>query len=212
MRIKPFTFNSLCENTYLVWDTDSLETAVIDCGASTKAEEEELSAFIAANRLRLTFALQTHTHFDHIFGLPFIKEKYGIPPACHPLDERIYLAMPEMSAQFGFRIPKPLPIISATLAEGATCRLGQTEFEILHTPGHTPGGICFHIPKEKILFSGDTLFCGGIGRADLPGGDYKQEIESIKDKIMLLPDDTTVYPGHGPSTTIGWERQNNMYL
>lgn len=212
MIIKQFTFNPLGENTYLIWDTNTFEAAIIDCGAFNVNEKNTLSTFIHENGLQLKYSLLTHAHFDHIFGVSFIKEEFGIAPTCHIKEEKIYKEMPLMAMQFGIKLQSPMPQIEAFVDENITLQIGEIEINVLHTPGHTPGGICFYIPKERILFSGDTLFYESIGRADLPEGNYQQEIESIRNKLFILPADTCVYPGHGPSTTIEWEKTNNMYF
>lgn len=212
MKIKQFTFNPLGVNTYVIWDESTLEAAIIDCGTFSKEEEKQLSAYLVENNLKLSSVLLTHTHFDHIFGLLYIYNVYKKQPHCHFAEHPIYQSMPEMARQFRITVPTPLPSVERFLNDGDTIQLGNTSIEVIHTPGHTPGGICFYIPTEGILFSGDTLFCESIGRADLPGGNYNVEIESIKSRLLVLPDSTKVYTGHGPSTTIEWEKKHNFYL
>jgi glyoxylase-like metal-dependent hydrolase (beta-lactamase superfamily II) len=212
MKIKQFTFNPLQVNTYLIWDDKSLEAAVIDFGANSLEEENEFSSFVCHNKLILKKVLLSHTHFDHIYGLLYLYKTYKICPSFHSADDCIYKAMPDMASQFGFSFPTPLPPVESFLKDGDIINLGEIEIQAIHTPGHSPGGLCFYIPSENTLFSGDTLFHESIGRADLPGGNYDVEIESIKNKLLNLPTSTKVYTGHGPSTTIAWEKTHNFYL
>lgn len=212
MKIKQFTFNPLQVNTYLIWDDKSLEAAVIDFGANSKEEEIEFSSFVSHNKLILKKVLLTHTHFDHIYGLLYLYKTYKICPSFHSAEDCIYKAMPDMASQFGFSFPTPLPPVESFLKDGDIINLGEIEILTIHTPGHSPGGLCFYIPSENTLFSGDTLFHESIGRADLPGGNYDVEIESINNKLLNLPTSTKVYTGHGPSTTIAWEKTHNFYL
>lgn len=206
MKIKQFVFNMVGESTFIVWDELTKDAAVIDAGMYDNEERQEIADFVRKEGLNLCMALQTHMHFDHIFGLQFIFDTYGLRPICHSADEQLYYQMPEMIRMFGIREPLLLPKPLRYIADGETFRLGNIEIKAIHTPGHTPGGTCYYIEQEATLFSGDTLFCQSIGRTDLPGGDYKTEIESIQKKLFVLPSETKVYPGHGPFTTIGAEK------
>ena len=211
VEIKRFVTNAIGENCYLLWD-DTLECAIIDCGAWGEQKEARIAQFIEENHLVPRLALQTHMHFDHIMGLSFLHRKYGLQPLCHIDEQRVYEAAPAMVSEwFGQQMP-PLVPVGEYLVDEQTLQLGHTLIRVLHTPGHTPGGLCFYLPNEKMLFSGDTLFQGSVGRSDLPGGDVEKLIRGIWDKILFLPDDVTVYPGHGPTTTVGDERRTNPYL
>lgn len=210
MNIKRFQVNPIEENTYIIWDEATCEAAIIDCGAWTQAERQSIADFINNEGLHLRMALQTHAHFDHIFGLPWLYEQYGLRPRMHAQEEAIYYAMPDMVRQFGIRMSGSLPRPDEFLTNGERIMLGQAEIRILHTPGHTPGGVCFHIPGDNLLLSGDTLFRGSVGRTDLPGGDMEQQIASLH-SLLTLPAETTVLPGHGPETTIGYEAQYNPF-
>lgn len=210
--LKTFTFNPVQENTYIFWDVASKEAAIIDAGMWTEAENSKVENFLHAEGLQLKLALQTHMHFDHIFGLKFIHDRYGIGPMCHTEEMGTYQAQPSMAMQFGLDLPSPQPRIARALNDGSTIQLGQLELKVIHTPGHTPGGCCYYCKRAALLFSGDTLFQGSVGRTDFPGGSMAVELSSIKDKLLILPDETVAYPGHGSSTTIGWEKQNNYYL
>lgn len=171
-----------------------------------------LEGSIKALGLKMKYALQTHAHFDHTFGLPFVYRTYGLRPIFHVDEEKTYQQMPGMAAQFGLTIGGGMPPIERLLNDGAELRLGETVIRLIHTPGHTPGSASLYIPDARLLLSGDTLFQGSIGRTDLPGGNFEAEIDSIKNKLFRLPDDTTVLSGHGPATTIGWEKKHNYYI
>ena len=212
MKYQTFTFNPVQENTYLLWDEETLEAAIVDAGTWNRQEEQMLEGSIAAHGLKMKYALQTHAHFDHTFGLPFVYRTYGLRPIFHVDEEKTYKQMPGMAAQFGMTIGGGMPPIERLLNDGAELRLGETAIRLIHTPGHTPGSASLYIPDAKLLLSGDTLFCQGIGRTDLPGGNFEAELDSIKNKLFRLPDDTAVLSGHGPATTIGWEKRNNYYI
>ncbi len=212
MLTKAFTFNPVGENTYLIWDEESCEAAIIDAGMSNNRENAIISEFITKENLQLKYALQTHMHFDHIWGLSYILETYGIKPLCHAAEESIYRDVPEMTSMFRLSMNWNLPVVERYINEGDTFQLGNTTIKVLHTPGHTPGGLSYYIPSANIIFTGDTLFQGSIGRTDLPGGNLSEEIDSIKNKIITLPSETIIYSGHGPESNIGWELKNNPYL
>ena len=212
MLIKAFTFNPVGENTYLIWDEETREAAIIDAGMSNNRENAAVSDLIDKENLLLKYALQTHMHFDHVWGLPYIKETYNLRPLCHAADEIIYSQAPEMTGMFRLSMNWNLPAIERYIDEGETFQLGNTEIKVLHTPGHTPGGLSFYIESAHTLFTGDTLFQGSVGRTDLPGGDLAEEINSIKTKILTLPSNTIIYSGHGPESSIGWELKYNPFL
>lgn len=211
MKYQSFTFNPVQENTYLLWDEQTLEAAIVDTGAWDRQEEQSLAGSIEALGLKLKYVLQTHAHFDHTFGLPFVHRTYGLKPIFHKDEADVYRQMPSMAARFGLNMGGGMPAIGQLLSDGDELLLGTTAVRLIHTPGHTPGSSVFYIPDAGLLFSGDTLFRESIGRTDLPGGSYEDELDSIKNKLFCLPDDTVVLTGHGPSTTIGWEKQNNPY-
>ncbi|MBO4612706.1 MAG: MBL fold metallo-hydrolase [Bacteroidaceae bacterium] len=212
LNIKRFVVNPLGENCYLVWD-DSLECAIIDCGTWDTAKEEKIAQFIEESHLQPRLALQTHMHFDHVMGLPFLYRRYGLKPLCHRLEQAIYDDAPDMvHSLFQSDMPVTLVPVQRYLEDEEEVPFGQTTLRVIHTPGHTPGGLMFYHSADKVLFSGDTLFMGSVGRADFPGGDIEQEMHAIRTRVMVLPDDVVVYPGHGPSTTVGDERRTNPYL
>lgn len=211
MKYISFTFNPIQENTYLLWDEATLEAAIVDAGNWNRQEEQLLEGSIKAHGLKMKYALQTHAHFDHTFGLPFVYRTFGLKPVFHIDEAETYKQMPGMAAQFGLNIGGGMPPIGQLLNDGEELHLGKTAIRLIHTPGHTPGSASFYIPEAELLLCGDTLFQGSIGRTDLPGGDFEAEMDSIKNKLFSLPDETTVLCGHGPTTTIGWERQYNYY-
>lgn len=211
LKYKSFTVNPIEENTYLIWDEDTLEAAIVDCGAWIDGERQMIADFISARHLQLHLVLQTHAHFDHIWGVPWLFQTYGLRPLLHLSDETIYYDMPDMVSHFGLHMKEALPRPDSTLQEGGIITLGNSKISVLHTPGHTPGGVCFHLPDEHLLFSGDTLFQGSAGRTDLPGGDMNQLLQSLR-RLITLPAETTVLPGHGPHTTIGYEAKYNPFV
>lgn len=212
MITKAFTFNPVGENTYLIWDEETKEAAIVDAGMSNFHENSAISDVITKEGLHLKYAFQTHMHFDHVWGLMFINETYGLCPMCHRSDESIYWQVPEMTSMFRLSMNWNLPSVERYLEDGDVFLLGKTEIKVLYTPGHTPGGVSYYVEAAKTLFTGDTLFCDSIGRTDLPGGNMEEELESIKTRIFTLPADTVIYPGHGPATSVGWEQKNNPYL
>lgn len=211
MKIKVFETNMIGENCYIV--SDGKYGCIIDCGAFEEGTWTRIRQYIESENIELTHALQTHAHFDHVYGLGFVKRDYGITPMIHSMELNVYNNVPAMASGFGLPQPSlPLPSIEKYLSDGDIINVGELSIEVIHTPGHTPGGVCFYIEKENVLFSGDTLFQGSIGRTDFPGGSQSMEIESIRERLFTLPENTTVYPGHGPQTTIKYEKQYNMYI
>lgn len=211
MTVKTFALKPIMENCYVV--SEGKECAIIDCGALLENEWAKIKRHIADNELTPKYALQTHMHFDHVYGLYFVKRDYGIGPLCHMLEEPVYEQAGDMSRSFiGQDMNIPLPKVERHLRDGERLSLGGKTIEVIHTPGHTPGGLCFYIEEDNILFSGDTLFQGSIGRTDLPGGSMSMEISSITERLLCLPEETLVYPGHGDRTNIGWEKKHNMYF
>lgn len=211
MKHLTFPVNDFQENCYLVWDQDSREAALIDCGATTQAEWAAISRQIEELGLTLKHNLLTHCHFDHIMGLPFVRATYGLKPQFHKIEQPVYDAMPQMAARFGITMPQPLPQPQAYLGDGDQIHLGNGTLKVIHTPGHTWGGLCYYDEAEDKLFSGDTLFRESLGRTDL-GGDMDEEINSIRTRILTLPPHTAVHPGHGPSTTVEWEMAHNPFV
>lgn len=211
MKIKKFEFNDFPVNTYLLYD-ETGEAVLIDCGCIYPEEQAELTRFIRDNGLKPTRLLCTHLHLDHILGNPFIRRTYGLQPEAHPADITGLPAPEQQAAAFGMRLPEPSVPVGRELKEGEVIRFGNSTLSVIHVPGHSPGGVVFYNALNGTAFAGDVLFYGSIGRSDLWGGDQEELIEGIKDKLFRLPDETVVYPGHGPETTIGFEKQHNPFL
>ena len=212
MLITRFVCNMVRENTYLIHD-DRGDAALIDCGAFYSEEQEAIIQSILENHLTLKRLLNTHGHFDHVFGAKCIQGTYGIGIEIDENEKDTYKSAATQMMQF---IGQPLPLELAPVAnyfhDGDILTVGDLNLHVIATPGHTPGGVCFYLPEEKVLFSGDSLFREEIGRCDLPGGNESQLVNALKSKVLVLPDDVTVYPGHGEATTIGHERAHNPYL
>lgn len=210
MKVTCLTFNPFQENTYLLHD-DTKECVVIDPGCYEKEEREELRQYIQENDLKVVRLLNTHCHIDHVLGNKFVADTYHVGLEIHRADEQTLRAVSAYAPSYGFQqYAGALP--TAYLEEGDAVKFGNTELQVLFTPGHAPGHVVFYNGPEKICIGGDVLFQGSIGRTDLPGGDFDTLITSIKEKMFALPDDVTVYPGHGPETTIGYEKRHNPFL
>lgn len=210
MTIHSFTFNPFEENTYIVYD-ETMQCAIIDPGCYMPEEEEQLLQFIEDEKLNPVLLLNTHCHVDHIFGNKLIFDKFGLSPQCHKNELQLLEVAGEYSKQWGIFL-KPSPAPEKFLDETDTITIGNQTFSILLTPGHSPGSLCFYHEKEKLIIAGDVLFQMSIGRFDLPGGNEQTLLNSIKEKLMPLPADVKVYPGHGPATTIGFEKMYNPFL
>ena len=210
LNIRSFTFNPFEENTYVISD-DTLECIIIDPGCYSLEEKRELERYIASNNLKPVKILLTHAHIDHILGNNFVAGKYNIPIQMSSIETALLLAAPEYGKMWGIAAEhSPEPVLF--VKEGIEITFGKTTLKTIFTPGHSPGSFSYYHEETKNLFSGDVLFMQSIGRTDLPGGDYETLIRSIKEKILLLEDEIVVYPGHGPSTTIGEERENNPFI
>lgn len=208
--IKSFTFNAYQENTYLLFD-ETKECVIIDPGMYTGEEENQILRFIAEQKLKPVLLLNTHCHIDHVFGNKWVYDTYGLLPQFHEGELSVLSAVPSYAPQMGFRYEvSPLPEIY--LEEAGTVTFGNSSLDLIFAPGHSPAHLCFYSKADNFLIGGDVLFRGSIGRYDLPGGDFKTLFDSITTKLFPLPDDCTVYPGHGPSTTIGYEKRTNPYL
>lgn len=211
MKIKQFEFNPVEENTFVLYD-ETKECVIIDAGCFNHDEKLELLDFILDNDLVVKHLLNTHLHFDHVFGNVFMEERLGLLTEANAKDEFLLKKMPEQMRLFGFMNELPAPKIGKYLNENDTITFGNQELVVLEVPGHSPGSLVFYSAKGECLFVGDVLFRNSIGRTDLEGGNLDQLISGIKSKLFKLPSNTVVYSGHGPSTTIGYEQNNNPYL
>lgn len=212
MKIKQIQNNPFQENTYVVWDEASKEAAIVDCGALFPQEEEKIESFIAENKLKIKCLLNTHAHLDHCFGNAWAAEHYGVQPMAHADDEALLAQIGMQAKMFGLPVEVKTVKLGGYLNDGDVLMLGENRIEVIHTPGHSRGGVCFYIPSAGWLISGDSLFAGSIGRTDLEGGSYATLIKSIQERLITLPEETIVYPGHGPYTTIGDEKKMNPFL
>ena len=212
LNIKCFSVNMMRENTYVVSD-GSGECIIIDCGCYDEDEKAALADYINSQQLKPVRLICTHFHLDHVFGNAFILDKYGIEAEINPADRLLSEMQHFQAVAFGLdesAAQSPNPLL--TLEEGVIVKFGNTEFQVITTPGHSPGGIALYSEKEKTVFTGDTLFRGTYGAVNLPGGRLSKLYKSITTKLFTLPDDTTVYPGHGLPTTIGEEKLTNPIL
>ena len=209
MQLEQFIFNSFQTRCCVVWDADKRCT-ITDPGCSSEKELEQLTGFIAEKDLMPVCILLTHGHFDHILGVSKLAGKYGIPVYMHP-EERFTL---ENNTYFStmFGIPVPEEFVSSDVADGDIIEVGAMKFEVISTPGHTRGGVCYYERENKTLICGDTIFAGAIGRTDVPGGDYDTLMKSIFEKVMTLDSDVTIFPGHGPESDLATEGMTNPFL
>lgn len=212
LKIKQFVFNPFGESTYIVSDEATGEAIVVDPGMITDDECERLDSYIADNKLTVTGVVNTHLHLDHCFGANYVRDRYGVPVKAHAADAPLGASLALQARRFGIVTDDQSVEIDAPLADGDTISLGDDRLEVLHTPGHSPGGICLYSPTGRFVIAGDTLFRGSVGRTDLEGGDFAQLGDSVRSKLLTLPDDTLVLPGHGPATTIGDEKRSNPFI
>jgi hydroxyacylglutathione hydrolase len=212
LRIVSFTFNGFAENTYLLIDEATRATAIVDPGAYSQAEQDTLRQYVAEYDLDVQYLLDTHAHIDHVLGNAFVLNTYpGIPFLLHALDLPTLRAVPTYAGPYGFAAYEPAEP-TGELVAGQVIKLGESELSVRFAPGHAPGHVVFYDAAGGQLVGGDVLFKSSIGRTDLPGGDHNTLLKSIKEELLTLPDATVVYPGHGPSTTIGAERRSNPFL
>lgn len=212
LKVKVFQFNMWGVNTYVVYDTDSLEAAIIDPGMINPSEEKMMADFIEANNLKVTHLVNTHLHIDHTFGDDFIRKTYGLPLEAHDADAFLGNARQAQARMFGLDIAIDPVTVEVPVKEGDRIFIGKEYLEAIHVPGHSPGSIVLYSPTGGFAIAGDVMFQNSIGRTDLVGGDHALLIKGITDKLLPLPDSTVVYPGHGPSTTIGNEKRFNPFI
>jgi hydroxyacylglutathione hydrolase len=210
LTVQTFTFNPVQENTYVVYNEKG-DCCIIDPGCYFAPEELQLKEFIEKGSLKPVFLLNTHCHLDHIFGNRFVANSYGLKLHLHQQEKKVLDAGPASGQMWGLPF-EPYEGELEYLAEGDTVKLGDDEFQVLFTPGHSPGSISFYSKESKFVISGDVLFEGSVGRTDLPGGNFEILEQSIKSRLYTLPPDVIVYPGHGRSTTIGDEMRSNPFV
>lgn len=213
MEVKIFAVNPLEVNCYVVSD-DTKEAVIIDCGCFHPDEWVEIKNYIVKEQLKVVHLLNTHLHFDHIMGVPMVYNDLGLAPEANKNDLSIYNNVEKQISTFiNMNVDHiEMPPLSRELRDGDTIEFGTHSFMVIQTPGHTKGGVCFYCKEENTLFTGDTLFQCSIGRTDLEGGCYEDIIQSVKERLLVLPPETKVYPGHGPSSSIEFEKKYNPYL
>ena len=210
LQVKFFSFSPVQENTYVLFN-QSGNAIIIDPGCYFGAEQEMLKEFLKSKNLSPVQLMNTHCHLDHVFGVKWVNEEFGLELYIHPNEEIMLQFAPESGKKWG------LPFENYTgplhfLHEGDIIKLDEDELKVIEAPGHSPGSICFYCEAQNFIISGDVLFRESIGRTDLPGGNHEQLIKNIKEKLLILPDETVVYSGHGMPTTIGYEKMNNPFL
>ncbi len=210
LELASFTFNPFQENTYVLFDK-SKECLIIDPGCGNPAEEQELRHFIESKGLKPTKLILTHAHIDHVLGCQFVKNTWNIPMYMHHNEIPVLESTVRVGQMYGVPVSTP-PNPDFFLNAGDTFSIGEHEFKVLFTPGHSPGSISFYYAAQQLLISGDVLFNGSIGRTDLPGGNFDTLAESIRTQLYTLPDEVKVYSGHGPHTTIGREKRGNPFV
>ena len=216
MNLKPFVFNSFGVNGFVL-SNDAGEAILIDPSAGSEQEEQALARYIETNHLTVRHLLNTHLHLDHVLGNAFVAKTYGVQPEAHEEDAFMLDLQEEQSEMFGLPLREPSPALGNYLAEGDTVEIDGIKLQVIHVAGHSPGGIAFFCknPGEvncqknvpPLLFPGDIIFAGSRGRSDLFGGDEEALVSGIKSKLLTLPKETVVFPGHGPMTTIADEKR-----
>ena len=209
LSVKTFVFNPIRVNTHIVYN-ENKDCVIIDAGNLDPFEDQQILNYIDKNGLKPLMLLNTHSHIDHVMGNKAIADKYHIELAVSPIEKPFYEKVWAYAAAFGIYFTQDRCLTpTIDLADGEIIKIGDDELKVLYTPGHAPGHVCFYDKKDSIVFTGDTLFYRGIGRCDLPGGNYSQIEKSIREVLYKLPDDTMAFCGHGSMTWIGDEKRNN---
>jgi len=208
MKVKCLEFNFLPVNTYVIWD-ETKESAIIDPGCFYPGETEQLDSFIKDNNLKVKLLLNTHLHFDHVFGNDYIEKTYGVKAKANDLDMPWITHIQARLSVFGLNYKGHVnPILPENvLHEGDTVTFGNTTLHVLQVPGHSPGSVVFWNKEQKAVFTGDVIFQGSYGRTDFPDGNHEALMTGIRTKILTMPSDTVLYTGHGPATTVGMEKR-----
>lgn len=209
LQVQSFVFNPFQENTFVLYD-ETKECVIVDPGCSDDEENQRLKTFIAERKLKVKLLLNTHCHIDHVLGNRFAKETFRVNLLIHQAEEPVLKAAEVYAPGYGFHLYQHQPP-DGFLEEGDFITFGNQTFVVLFVPGHSPGHVAFYSEKNRTVIGGDVLFYNSIGRTDLPGGDAETLINSIHTKLFSLPDYVKVYPGHGPETTIGFEKRTNPF-
>ncbi len=212
MRIAKFEFSLFGINTYVVWDPETRECAVVDPGMIDDRERNAIRNFIDREKLSVEHIINTHLHVDHAIGDSFAVKEFGAPVLAHRGDEPLGTDLRQQARMFQIQEEVDNVSVSTYIEDGDAVKIGNGTLHVLHVPGHSKGSVALYDREGGYVIVGDALFYGSIGRTDLPGGDMDELLESIREKLLALPDDTVVYPGHGPATTIGRERMYNPFL
>jgi glyoxylase-like metal-dependent hydrolase (beta-lactamase superfamily II) len=210
--IKQFTFNHFEVNCYLIVDEAARCCAIVDPACEASFEDAQLTQYIEQEQLTVTQILLTHAHVDHIAGLRQVCGQYGLPVTMHREGRKLLRQAEAYGTIMGFAVDNMGDLDVTEIDDGDTVRVGETEVECRYVPGHCPGSMCFVVPAEKAVITGDALFHFSIGRTDLPGGDYQLLISKLRERILTLPDDYRVLPGHGIASQIGKEKKYNSFL
>jgi glyoxylase-like metal-dependent hydrolase (beta-lactamase superfamily II) len=209
MIVKRFTFNILNVNTYVLIDEKTNEAIVIDPGCQSAEERETFKDYIISNNLKIKRVIDTHLHFDHIYGQRFVEETFGVGAEACKKDITFLNHYQDLLVMFNMPMDDEALPLKGYLEDGDVIEVGSIRLNVLQVPGHSPGGLAFYEEKEHCAFVGDTILEGGIGRTDMHRGNYDTLVKSIKEKLLPLPDDTMLYSGHGEPATLGHEKETN---
>lgn len=213
LHIKQFVFNPFGENTYLVWDPGNLDAIVVDPGMTDSAERKLFDNFIDSNKLKINQIVNTHMHLDHCFGNNYVRNSRGVKVAANTADASLGREVDSQARMFGIGLNESFNTeIDVPLSDGDTVQVGAYTLEVIALPGHSEGGIALYSADGKFALVGDSIFYGSVGRTDLPGASHSELIRSLQRRILTLPDDTLLLPGHDRSTTVAQERRHNPYL
>jgi glyoxylase-like metal-dependent hydrolase (beta-lactamase superfamily II) len=210
IQIERFTFNTFGVNTYVLYD-ETREAVIVDAACYEPFEQQGLFDFIKDAGLKIVRNINTHCHIDHILGNQYVFEKYGIRPEYHKAGLPFFEQAKDIGLNFGYTLDE-VPDATAFFGDNDEIRFGKSSLRVLYTPGHADGSVCFYCSADGFVITGDVLFRDTVGRTDLPSGDFDKLMDSIKTKLFTLPEDTVVYPGHGPETSIGYEMVNNPFI
>ena len=212
MNATMMTVNPFGENLYILWDEATHDAVVVDPGMMRDEEREVVTKFIGEHKLNVKHILLTHLHIDHVTSARWLADQTGADVCGCALDASLGQELHEYVAYFHLKIDVEPLTLDRQLVEGDTIPLGDEVIQVLHVPGHSPGGLAFYLPDSGLLISGDTIFNGSVGRTDLKGGDMAQQLNSIREKIFTLPDETVIASGHGPTTTVADEKRFNPFV
>ena len=213
LKVRKITVNNFEENTYILIDEATGKAAVVDPGMLTAHEREKFDNFIKKEKIDIDQIILTHAHLDHCFGASYVRDRYGVKIKGHGDDEPLLKAVRTQAARFGMAgAVTSEPTLDVRLKDGDVIKIGESTLEVIHVPGHSPGGIALYSPADRFVIVGDSLFKGSIGRTDLQGGDHATLLDSISRRLFTLPGDTLVLPGHGLVTTVESEKKTNPFF